>query len=162
MLTAVWAVARRQGTQDDRGHPHNGIEWALGRAVLQGKVATARLLHEMLGSPEPPDWALAGPAYTLSVAGTAFAFEVGARIAYRDGRVDGNTIQHLLGTDSRNPAAKHEILTMYEHGLELPDTPVMALHRGRIDVLQAHLEGVPELLAHARWFVLSFLPPPPS
>ena len=33
-------------------------EWALGRAVLQGKIATARMLHEMLGSPEPPAGAL--------------------------------------------------------------------------------------------------------
>ncbi|MGQ0767144.1 MAG: hypothetical protein ACT4OZ_15965 [Gemmatimonadota bacterium] len=100
-------------------------EWAIGRAVLQGKIGTARMLHEMLGSPEPPDGALAGPAYTLSVSGTAFAFEVGARIVGRDGRVDGNTIEHLLGTDSRNPPAKHEILNMYvEHGLKLPDTPL--------------------------------------
>ncbi len=29
---------------------------ALGRAVLQGKIATARMLYEMLGSPEPPEW----------------------------------------------------------------------------------------------------------
>lgn len=36
-------------------------ERALGRAVLQGEVATARMLHEMLGSPAPPDGALAGP-----------------------------------------------------------------------------------------------------
>jgi hypothetical protein len=122
-------------------------EWAFGRAVLQGKIATARMLHEMLGSPEPPEGALAGPAYTLSVSGTAFAFEVGARIIGRGGKVDGNTIEHLLGTDSRNPAARHEILKMYsEHGLELPDTPVMAVHRGRVDLLQAHLERDPQLL----------------
>lgn len=108
------------------------------------------MLHQMLGSPEPPEGALAGPAYTLSVSGTAFAFEVGARIIGRDGRVDGNTMEHLLGTDSRNPAAKHEILEMYiEHGLELPDTPVMALHRGRVDLLEAHLERDPKLLTRA-------------
>jgi hypothetical protein len=134
-------------------------EWALGRAVLQGKIATARMLHEMLGSPEPPEGALAGPAYTLSVSGTAFAFEVGARIVDRDGRIDGNTIEHLLGTDSRNPAAKHEILEMYvEHGLELPDTPAMALHRGRVDLLQAHLERDAELLT--RTFPVTDVFPP--
>ena len=122
-------------------------EWALGRAVLQGKIATARLLHEMLGSPEPPEGALAGAAYTLSVSGTAFAFEVGARIVGPEG-VDGNTIEHLLGTDSRNPSAKHEILARYvEHGFEPPDTPVMALHRGRIDLLEKHLASDPGLLA---------------
>ena len=47
----------------------------------------------------------------------------------------------------RNPAAKHEILEMYvSHGLELPDTPVMALHRGRIDLLEEHLRRDPKLL----------------
>jgi hypothetical protein len=121
-------------------------EWALGRAVLQGKIDTARMLHEMLGSPAPPDTALAGPAYTLSVSGTAFAFEVGARIMGPQG-VDRTTMEHLLGTDSRNPPAKHRILEMYvEHGFEPPDTPVMALHRGRIDLLEAHLARDPDLL----------------
>jgi hypothetical protein len=33
-----------------------------------------------------------------------------------------------------------------EHGLEPPDTPVMALHRGRIDLLEAHLSYDPDLL----------------
>ena len=121
-------------------------EWALGRAVLQGKIDTARMLHEMLGSPQPPDGSLAGAAYTLSVSGTAFALEIGARIVGPAG-VDRNTMEHLLGTDSRNPPAKHRILEMYaEHGFEPPDTPVMALHRGRIDLLQAHLERDPALL----------------
>ena len=56
-------------------------------------------------------------------------------------------MEHLLGTDSRNPAAKHRILEMYvEHGFEPPDTPVMALHRGRIDLLEAHLARDPDLL----------------
>jgi hypothetical protein len=53
----------------------------------------------------------------------------------------------VLETDSRNPAAKHRILDLYvEHGLELPDTPTMALHRGRIDLLAGHLRRDPKLL----------------
>src|SRR6516164_4890786 len=44
---------------------------ALGRATLQSKIGTARKLHALLGSPRPPDGALGGPAYTLSVTGTA-------------------------------------------------------------------------------------------
>jgi hypothetical protein len=50
------------------------LQSALGRAVLLGKIATARMFHEMLGSPKPPDGALAGAADTLSVSGTAFGF----------------------------------------------------------------------------------------
>jgi hypothetical protein len=115
-------------------------EWALGRAVLQGKIDTARMLHEMLGSPEPPEGSLAGPAYTLSVSGTEFAFAIGARLLDRNGLPNRNTMEHLLGTDSRNPARKHRILELcVEHGFEPPDTPVMALHRGRIDLLEKHL-----------------------
>jgi hypothetical protein len=135
----VIAMLRRLGARD--------TEWALGRALLQGKIATARMLHEMLGSPKPPPGSLAGPAYTLSVSGTLFALEIGARIVDDDGVVDRNTMEHLLGTDSRNPAAKHRILEMYvEHGFEPPDTPVMALHRGRVDLLEDHLARDPSLL----------------
>jgi hypothetical protein len=89
---------------------------------------------------------LARPAYTLSVEGTAVLFTLGVSVAGPEG-VDANTMEHLLGTDSRNPPAKHRILEMYvEHGFEPPDTPVMALHRGRIDLLEAHLARDPNLL----------------
>lgn len=33
-----------------------------------------------------------------------------------------------------------------EHGFEPPDTPVMALHRGRIDLVEQHLARDPQLL----------------
>jgi hypothetical protein len=53
----------------------------------------------------------------------------------------------VLEADSRNPIAKHQILEMYvQHGLELPDTPTMALHRGRIDLLEEHLRHEPGIL----------------
>ena len=57
-------------------------------------------------------------------------------------------MEHLLGTDSRNPPSKHRILEMYvEHGFEPPDTPVMALHRGRIDLLETHFGGYSALFS---------------
>jgi ankyrin repeat protein len=122
------------------------VESAAGRAALQGYPDTVRMLYEMAGRPSLEKWSLAGPAYTLNVEGTAVLLTLGARIVRDDG-VDRNTMEHLLGTDSRNPAAKHRILEMYvEHGLELPDTPVMALHRGRLDLLEAHLARDPDLL----------------
>jgi ankyrin repeat protein len=53
----------------------------------------------------------------------------------------------VLETDSRKPSEKHAILEMYaKHGVELPDTPPMALHRGRIDLLEEHLRRDPNLL----------------
>ncbi|HYV96471.1 MAG TPA: ankyrin repeat domain-containing protein, partial [Gemmatimonadaceae bacterium] len=122
------------------------VRQAAGRAALQGHVATLHMLYDMAGRPSLAHVSLAGPAYTLSVEGTAAMLALGARIV-RDNGVDHGAMEHLLGTDSRNPAAKHRILEMYaEHGLEMPDTPVMALHRGRIDLLEAHLTRDPELL----------------
>ena len=119
---------------------------ALDRATLQGKIDTARKLHHMMGRPRPPEDCLGGPAYTLSASGTAIMFELGARVRDADGKRLA-TVDVVLETDSRKPSAKHQILEMYvQHGLELPDTPTMALHRGRIDLLEEHLRRDPQLL----------------
>jgi ankyrin repeat protein len=54
----------------------------------------------------------------------------------------------VLETYSRNPEGKHECLElMAAHGIALPDTPTMALQRGRIDLLQSHLARDPQLLS---------------
>jgi len=121
------------------------LKHALGRAMLQSKIETAAMLYKMLGNPEPPDGALGGPAYTLSKDGTAFALEIGCPVIDKNGERLA-PVDVVLETDSRKPEAKHAILEMYvQHGLVLPDTPVMALHRGRIDLLAAHLKRDPRL-----------------
>lgn len=122
------------------------LELAIDRATLQSKIGTARMLQELMGSPRPPDDALEGPAYTLSAAGSALMFEFGARMHDENGKPLA-PVHVVLETDSRKPPAKHEILEMYvQHGLELPDTPTMALHRGRIDLLEEHLRLDSDLL----------------
>jgi hypothetical protein len=127
-------------------HGAKDLESAAGRAALQGHAETVRMIYDLAGRPSLDKLTLAGPAYTLSVEGTAVLHMLGARVVGPAG-VDSNTMEHLLGTDSRNPAAKHRILEMYvEHGFEPPDTPVMALHRGRLDLLEAHLARDPDLL----------------
>jgi ankyrin repeat protein len=119
---------------------------ATGRALLQSKVGTARTLYEMMDSPPLPKDALGGPAYTLSVPGTALLFELGAKVRDDNGERLA-PVDTVLETDSRNPAAKHQILEMYvQHGFELPDTPTMAVHRWRIDLLEKHLARDPSLL----------------
>ncbi len=128
-------------------HGARDLESAAGQAALQNRADTVRLLYDLAGGPPLEKLTLAGPAYTLSVEGTAVLFTLGVRIVGPEG-VDPTTMEHLLGTDSRNPPAKHRILEMYvEHGFEPPDTPVMALHRGRIDLLDAHLARDPHLLS---------------
>lgn len=120
------------------------LESAAGRAALQGQVETAKMVYQMAGSPPIPDGALGGPAYTLSAEGTALLLSLGAQV--RGGA--GSPAEVVLQTDARNPAAKHAILELYlRHGLELPDTPAMALHRGRIDLLEEHLSRDPALLS---------------
>ncbi len=119
---------------------------ALDRATLQSKIDTAKLIHRLMGSPPISDDVLSGPAYTLSVSGTALMFEMGARVYNADGKRLA-PVDVVLETDSRNPSAKHAILEMYvAHGLKLPDTPVMALHRGRIDLLEENLRRDPKML----------------
>jgi hypothetical protein len=54
----------------------------------------------------------------------------------------------LLETYGRNPNGKHRCLELLvERGIELPDTPAMALHRGRIDLLEVHLRRDPGQLS---------------
>ena len=65
----------------------------------------------------------------------------------------------VLGTDSRKPGARHAIFEAYvRHGLELPDTPPMALFRGRIDLLEAQLARDPDLLSRRFGFGEIYLP----
>jgi hypothetical protein len=120
---------------------------AAARAALQGHVETAKMLYELAGKPPIPDGALGGPAYTLSPEGTAFLLTLGQPVRDADGRCLA-PVDVVLQTDSRNPPAKHAILALYErHGLELPDTPPMAIHRGRIDLLDAHVRRDPSVLS---------------
>jgi hypothetical protein len=122
------------------------LEHAIDRATLQSRIDTARMLHRLLGRPTPPDGCLGGPAYTLSASGTELMLELGAHVTDDNGRRIA-PIDVVLETDSRKPEAKHQILEMYvKHGLNLPDTPTMAVHRGRLDLLEAHLRSDPSLL----------------
>jgi len=60
----------------------------------------------------------------------------------------GDPLRMLLGTYDRNPAAKHACLAaLAEAGFDPPDTPATALHAGRLDRLQRHLERDPSLLS---------------
>jgi ankyrin repeat protein len=71
----------------------------------------------------------------------------------------GTPLSMLIGTYSRNSAGKHACLdTMADWGVDIPDTPAMAVHRGRIDLLERHLSADPGLLS--RRFSLAEIFPP--
>jgi hypothetical protein len=134
------------------------LESALDRATLQSKIDTARMLHAMMGNPRPRPDSLDGPAYTLSASGTELMLELGAQVYDQEGKRLA-PVDVVLETDSRNPQAKHRILELYaDHGFQYPDTPVMAVHRGRIDLLEAHLRRDPDLLK--RTFSFAEMYPP--
>lgn len=124
----------------------NDFAHAIDRAVLQSRIDTARKLHAMMGAPRPPADALGSPAYSLSVSGTALVFELGGSVRDEQGKPNA-PVDIVLETDARDPSAKHQILEMYvTHGFEMPDTPMMALHRGRIDLLEDHIRRDSSLL----------------
>jgi hypothetical protein len=134
------------------------VAQAANRAVLQGKIETARKLYAMMGDPTPPRGAAMDPCETLCPTGLAFVLERGGELCDREG--DWRPpISTLLQTYCRNPDGKHQCLELAaRHGIELADTPPMAVHRGRIDLLEAHLASDPALLS--RTFLLEEFYPP--
>ena len=125
-------------------HGARDLQSAFDRAVLQGQVGTARQLFALGARPMPG--AIMGPAETQNGAGMTLLLELGATIADADG--DGLApVALLLETYTRHPEGKHQCLELLaRHGLALPDTPAMAVHRGRLDLLEAHLRRDPDLL----------------
>jgi ankyrin repeat protein len=121
------------------------LQTAFDRACLQGQLETARQLFTMGARPEPN--ALMGPCETLNEKGLAFLLELGAPLSDQHGDRLA-PVGLLLQTYSRYPEGKHRCLEiMAEQGIALPDTPPMALHRGRIDLLEAHLKRDPQMLS---------------
>lgn len=59
----------------------------------------------------------------------------------------GTCVEMLISTYSRGPQGKHACLEVFaEAGFAFPDTAPMAIHRGRIDLLDSRLEQEPSLL----------------
>ncbi len=133
----IIAMLRDLGAKD--------LQFAFDRAALQGRIEAARQLYAMGARPAVDS--VMGPAETQSGSGLALLLELGAAIG--DGRGDRLApVALLLETYSRNPEGKHRCLELFaERGIDLPGTPPMALHRGRIDLLEDHLRRDPDLLA---------------
>ena len=121
------------------------LQHAFDRACLQGQLATARQLYAMGARPQAG--AVMGPCETQSGAGLALLFELGAPVG--DERGDRLApVAMVLETYCRNPPGKHQCLELLAaHGIDLPDTAPMAVHRGRLDLLEAHLRRDPGLCA---------------
>lgn len=113
---------------------------AFQRACLQGKTDTAKLLFNQGARPDPK--ALLGPCKTLNPQGLEVLLNIGGDFNLTE------AAGAILQTYSRNAPAKHACLELLiKHGLSAPTTPAMALHRGRIDLLEQHLADDPNLLS---------------
>jgi hypothetical protein len=121
------------------------LQHAFGRACLQGKIETARQLYAMGARPETGE--VIWPCETLSDTGLTFLLELGMPLSDKDGDRLA-PVALLLQTYSRWPQGKHRCLEIVvKQGIHLPDTPPMAVHRGRIDLLEAHLRRDPHLFS---------------
>jgi hypothetical protein len=133
---AIIAMLRGMGAED--------LQHAFDRACLQGQIQTARRLHTM-GAQVVPGLVM-GPCETLNDEGLAFLLGLGAELADEHGDRLA-PVALLLQTYCRGPESKHRCLELIaERGVALPDTPTMAVHRGRIDLLEAHLRRDPDLV----------------
>jgi hypothetical protein len=127
-----------------RGLGAKDLQHAFDRACLQGRIESARQLYTMGARPEAT--AVMGPCETLNVVGLSFLMELGVPLSDEHGNRLA-PVALLLQTYSRYPKGKHECLELVaKKGIDLPDTPPMAVHRGRIDLLEAHLRRDPHLL----------------
>jgi hypothetical protein len=122
-----------------RDHQH-----AFDRALLQGQIECARWLHAH-GAELLPGIVM-GTCETLNAAGFELLAGLGAPLTdHRGDRLAPLAL--VLGTYGRNPTGKHAILeSLAQHGYDLPDTPIMAFHRGSVGRLREHLRRDPTLL----------------
>jgi ankyrin repeat protein len=117
---------------------------AFDRALLQGQIQCAQWLHAH--GAKLAAGIVMGCCETLNVAGFKFLLELGAPLTNDKGdRLAPLAL--VLETYNRLPSGKHAILELFAaRGYELPDTPMMALHRGSVALLDEHLRRDPRLL----------------
>lgn len=134
---AIITMLRELGATD--------VQHAFERACLQGKIETARRLQAM--GARPTQRGLMWTCETLTDSGLAFLLGLSAELADEHGDRLA-PVALLLETYCRAPEPKHRCLELVaSRGVSFPDTPPMAVHRGRIDLLEAHLRTDPTLIS---------------
>ena len=131
---------------------HQGGDGPLMRATLSDdRLAMAELLVEH-GADVNALWAghypiVLGPCECLAPRALEWLLERGADLTAISVRY-GSPVAMLIGTYSREPVAKAACLEVCARwGCDLPDTPTLALHRRRFDLLEQHLQRDPTLLS---------------
>jgi hypothetical protein len=134
-----------------RDHQH-----AFDRALLQGKLECARWLYEH-GARLTPGIVM-GACECLNPAGLGFLAELGA--PFTDAKGDRLApLALVLETYGRNPKGKHAVLEIFgRQGYVLPDTPILAVHRGDAERLKEFLRRDPGLVKR-RFSLVEIYPP---
>jgi hypothetical protein len=134
-----------------RDHQH-----AFDRALLQGKLESARWLHEQ-GAKLVPGIVM-GACETLNPDGLGFLADLGAPFTNSAGDRFA-PLALALETYGRNPKGKHAVLGIFaRQGYELPNTAIMAFHRGDVERLKEFLRLNPNLITR-RFSCLEIYPP---
>jgi len=121
------------------------LQAALDRTVLKGHLDCAGWLLANGARLRPG--IVMGPCHTLNSAALSFLADAGAPFTDEHGNKLA-PLAMVLTIYSRNSAEKHACLSVFERlGYALPDTAVMAFHRGRLDLLERHLQRDHALLA---------------
>lgn len=130
---------------------HQGGDGPLMRATLNDtRIPMAELLLAH-GADVNAMWAgrypiICGPCECLAPKALRWLLAHGAD-PHRQSIDYGTPLAMVIGTYSRHVKRRQECLEVLgELGLKLPDTPVMAMHRGRSDLLEQHLRRDPSLL----------------
>ncbi len=132
---------------------HQGGDGPLMRAALADMripmmellVAHGALVNALWNGSYP---IICAPCEALAPRALQWLIEHGADLHVKS-QTYGSPLRMLVCTYSRDAKGKHACLdVLAEAGFDLPDTPAMALHRGRLDLLGAHLERDSSLLEH--------------
>ena len=143
-MAAAADIGLRRVIETLQAHGARGVSAAMAQPALHKWLDTLRVLAQMGG--RPPRGAVGGSVELLQ--GDDFAFMVGigteigapGEASHPGGERDWRGLCAMaLETYTRNPAGKHKILdVMADKGVPLPDSPAMAVHRGRVDLLERH------------------------
>jgi hypothetical protein len=142
---------------------HQGGDGPLMRATLRDDRLPMAELLVRYGADVNAVWhgyypVVLGPCECLAPRTLQWLIEQGADL-HGVAAKHGSPVAMLVGTYGRNAAAKHACLeVLVEAGFAMPDTPAMAFHRGRLDLLERFLELEPGLLSH-RFSEAEIFPP---
>jgi len=142
---------------------HQGGDGPLMRASLNNDRITMMELLVAHGADVNAVWngyypIICGPCECLAPGALKWLLQHGANPRVESSKY-GSPVSMVVGTYARGSRRKQECLEVFaSQGFALPDTPCMAFHRGRIDLLEEHFNRDAGLLKR-RFSELEIFPP---